>query len=75
LADRSALTTLDGSSGLRVLFMSGYSEDAISTMGVLNSGLNLLNKPFRKADLAQAVRDVIDEERPDIPPSVAKYVP
>ena len=46
--------------GLNVLFMSGYPEDAITTKGVLNQGATLLSKPFRKADLAIAVRRVID---------------
>jgi len=48
------------SPALRVLFISGYSEDAVSTLGVLNPGVVLLNKPFRKIDLAQAVRRVLD---------------
>ncbi|MCX7360317.1 MAG: PAS domain S-box protein [Alphaproteobacteria bacterium] len=46
--------------GLGVLFMSGYPEDAITTKGVLNHGATLLSKPFRKADLATAVRRAID---------------
>jgi PAS domain S-box-containing protein len=50
---------------LRVLFMSGYSEEAISTLGILNPGIALLNKPFRKIDLAQAVRRAIDSKASD----------
>jgi PAS domain S-box-containing protein len=49
--------------GLRVLFMSGYSEDAISTLGILHPGVTLLSKPFRKVDLAMAVRRAIDSTR------------
>lgn len=45
---------------MRVLFMSGYSDDAISTLGVLNPGVTLLTKPFRKADLAIAVRHAVE---------------
>ena len=48
------------SPSIRVLFMSGYSEDAISTFGILNQGVTLLSKPFRKVDLAAAVRRVLD---------------
>ncbi len=48
---------------LRVLFMSGYSDDAISTLGVLNPGVSLLTKPFRKADLAIAVRHAVEGTR------------
>jgi PAS domain S-box-containing protein len=45
---------------MRVLFMSGYSDDAISTLGVLNPGVSLLTKPFRKTDLAVAVRRAVE---------------
>ena len=46
--------------GVGVLFMSGYPEDAITTKGILNQGATLLSKPFRKADMATAVRAAID---------------
>ncbi len=46
---------------MRVLFMSGYSDDALSTLGVLNPGVSLLTKPFRKADLAIAVRRAVED--------------
>jgi PAS domain S-box-containing protein len=49
--------------GMRILFMSGYSDDALSTMGVLNPGVSLLTKPFRKADLAIAVRHAVEGTR------------
>jgi two-component system cell cycle sensor histidine kinase/response regulator CckA len=45
---------------LRVLFMSGYTADAIARHGVLNPGVLLLNKPFTIADLARRVRDAIE---------------
>ncbi|WP_296329709.1 PAS domain S-box protein [Reyranella sp.] len=48
---------------MRVLFMSGYSDDAISTLGVLNPGVSLLTKPFRKVDLAVAVRHAVEGTR------------
>jgi PAS domain S-box-containing protein len=43
-----------------VLFMSGYSEDVIVHGGRLDPGVHLLTKPFRKADLARAVRERLD---------------
>jgi CheY-like chemotaxis protein len=49
--------------GLKVLFMSGYSEDAIVHHGVLEPGIELLPKPFTPKALAQRVRDVIDGKR------------
>ncbi|MBI3199509.1 MAG: PAS domain S-box protein [Rhodospirillales bacterium] len=44
----------------RVLFMSGYSGDALILDDALEPGVDLLAKPFRKIDLAQAVRGVLD---------------
>ena len=43
----------------KVVFMSGYSEDAIIHDGRLDVGTVLLSKPFRKKDLAQIVRKVL----------------
>jgi len=44
----------------KVVFMSGYTEDAIVHQGRLDAGLLLLNKPFRKSDLAEIVRQALD---------------
>lgn len=46
---------------LRVLFMSGYTADAIANRGVLELGTHLLDKPFTPDSLAQVVRRVLDE--------------
>jgi PAS domain S-box-containing protein len=46
--------------GLRVLYMSGYTDDAIVHHGVLNPGVALLNKPFTSRTLATKVREVLD---------------
>ncbi len=46
--------------GIQVLFMSGYTEDAIVHHGRLDADAKLLQKPFRRADLARAVRSVLD---------------
>lgn len=45
---------------LKVLFMSGYTENAIVHHGRLDRGVSLLNKPFRLTDLARKVRSVLD---------------
>ncbi len=46
--------------GLRVLFASGYASDAIIHQGRLDEGKQLLNKPYRKAELAREVRKALD---------------
>jgi PAS domain S-box-containing protein len=44
----------------RILFMSGYTEDAIIQHGLLVSGIAFLEKPFTPARLAGKVREVLD---------------
>jgi PAS domain S-box-containing protein len=46
--------------GLKVLFMSGYTDDALTHHGILNSDTALLEKPFTPLKLAQRVRQVLD---------------
>jgi CheY-like chemotaxis protein len=45
--------------GLKVLFTSGYTENAIIHHGRLDSGVLLLAKPYRKSDLASMVRTAL----------------
>ena len=46
--------------GLHVLFMSGYTRNAVVHNGALDEGVHLLTKPFRRADLARKLRQVLD---------------
>ena len=48
-------------SGLRVLFMTGYSRDAIVHQGRLDAGVSLLQKPITQALLAARIREVLDK--------------
>ncbi len=52
----------EGCRDLRVLFMSGYTEDGVLRQGILDVGLNFLQKPFTPEKLAKRVRDVLDAE-------------
>jgi PAS domain S-box-containing protein len=46
--------------GIRTLFMSGYPEDIISHHGVLDPGVNFIQKPFSLHDFVAKVRQVLD---------------
>ncbi len=48
---------------LPVLFTSGYTENAIIHHGRLDPGVHLLNKPYRREEMARKVREVLDEAR------------
>jgi CheY-like chemotaxis protein len=46
--------------GLKTLFTSGYTENAIVHHGRLDTGVLLLAKPYRKSDLARMIRLALD---------------
>ena len=46
--------------GLKVIFMTGYSRNAVVHQGRLDPGVELLQKPVSQADLASRIREVLD---------------
>src|SRR5229473_1769673 len=53
--------------GLKVLFMSGYTDTFIAGHGVLEKGTNLLHKPFTEEILINKVREVLDGATKAVP--------
>jgi nitrogen-specific signal transduction histidine kinase/DNA-binding NarL/FixJ family response regulator len=48
----------------KVLYMSGYTENAIGHNGTLDAGIKLLQKPFTLQALQAKVREVLDQKLP-----------
>ena len=46
--------------GLRCLYMSGYTDNVIAHLGVLEDGVNFLQKPFSARELGQRLRQLLD---------------
>jgi DNA-binding NtrC family response regulator len=51
---------------LKVLYMSGYTDDTVVVQGQLDAGVELLQKPFTADILNRRVREVLDR-RPNDP--------
>lgn len=46
---------------MKLLFTSGYTENAIVHHGRLDAGVKLLSKPYRRQDLANKIREALDD--------------
>jgi CheY-like chemotaxis protein len=47
--------------GIKVLYMSGYTDNAIAHHGILAKGMNFIQKPFAVDGLVRKVREVLDK--------------
>jgi CheY-like chemotaxis protein len=65
LADQLVLQ----SPNLKVLYMSGYTDEAIVQRGALAPGTHFISKPFNPAQLTRMVRKVLDNEAPSDQPN------
>ncbi len=45
-----------------LIYMSGYSENAITRQGILDSGIPYIQKPFKPKELIRKVRNILDEQ-------------
>lgn len=57
---RSSLYYKQVNPQLKLLFMSGYTAGTIAHHGVLDAGINFIQKPFSLPALATKVREVLD---------------
>lgn len=57
-----AAKLLERCSDLDVLYISGYTNDAIVHHGVLDPGINFLQKPFTPEAMARKIREVLDSK-------------
>jgi CheY-like chemotaxis protein len=46
---------------LKVIYMSGYTEETIAHHGILQSGNAFLHKPFTSESLGRKIREVLDQ--------------
>jgi len=52
---------LESRPGLRVLYVSGHTEEAVVERGLLEPGFAFLSKPFGSPDLIRRVRELLDK--------------
>jgi DNA-binding response OmpR family regulator len=49
---------------MRILFMSGYTDDFLARTGALDEGAGFMQKPFKPADVVRKVRAVLEADSP-----------
>jgi len=53
---------MDKQPGLKVLFVTGYAEQAVGRNGLLNEGMQMITKPFVIDELANRIRAILRDE-------------
>ena len=48
--------------GVKVIFVSGYTDNHIVHNGMLEEGINFIHKPYSIMELAKTIRRVLNEE-------------
>jgi two-component system cell cycle sensor histidine kinase/response regulator CckA len=61
--------------GMRILYVSGYTDSFIAGHGVLEAGAHLLHKPFTEESLTRKVRELLDANRGVSKPEAIASVP
>jgi two-component system, cell cycle sensor histidine kinase and response regulator CckA len=62
-----ASTALRGRPSLQVLYISGYTDDAVLHHGIERAHVDLLEKPFHSAALAARIRQMLDDAQLRLP--------
>ena len=57
--------------GIKIIYMSGYTGNIIARHGLLENGMNFINKPLMPDRLAQKIREVLDSEEKKASQAVA----
>jgi len=47
---------------IKIIFMSGYTDDAIVKHGVLEEGINFIQKPFTPQQLIKVIKEVLQKK-------------
>lgn len=50
--------------GIKVLYTTGYSENAVIHHGQLDTGVTLITKPYQRVELLRMVRDLLEQATP-----------